>query len=136
MGHQHSKFSTTSSEEESSSSSSEVRKGSRLARFKNRLHFRRKTTNASSSTNKLLSANNFTGIALFSLLRAEMQFKDKWIACLSLGEQTFRTKSSQQKRNFCWNRTGLILQEFLSLRPTNCPAILLWDTVRLICLNF
>ncbi|XP_045817772.1 phosphatidylserine decarboxylase proenzyme 2-like isoform X1 [Trifolium pratense] len=90
MGHEHSKFS--SSPEDSSS----VRKGSRLARFKNRLHFRRKTTNASPSTHKLLSAGNFTGIALFALLRAEMQFKDKWIACLSLGEQTFRTKSSQQ----------------------------------------
>ncbi|WJX26286.1 phosphatidylserine decarboxylase [Trifolium repens] len=113
MGHQHSKFSTTSSEEESSSSSSEVRKGSRLARFKNRLHFRRKTTNASSSTNKLLSANNFTGIALFSLLRAEMQFKDKWIACLSLGEQTFRTKSSQQTDKPVWNsvKKKLLLEQ-------------------------
>ncbi|AES82019.1 hypothetical protein MTR_7g104390 [Medicago truncatula] len=49
------------------------------------------------STNKLLSAANFTGIALFALLYTEMQFKDKWIACLSLGVQTFRTKSSQQK---------------------------------------
>ncbi|KAK2393172.1 phosphatidylserine decarboxylase proenzyme [Trifolium repens] len=111
MGHQHSKFSTTSSEEESSSSSSEVRKGSRLARFKNRLHFRRKTTNASSSTNKLLSSNNFTGIALFALLRAEMQFKDKWIACLSLGEQTFRTKSSQQTDKPVWNSEKKLLLE-------------------------
>jgi hypothetical protein len=52
------------------------------------------------STNKLLSAANFTGIALFALLCTKMQFKDKWIACLSLGEQTFRTKSSQQLVQF------------------------------------
>ncbi|WJX21989.1 phosphatidylserine decarboxylase [Trifolium repens] len=112
MGHEHSKFSNSSEEESSSSSSSsQVRKGSRLARFKNRLHFRRKTTNASSSTNKLLSANNFTGIALFALLRAEMQFKDKWIACLSLGEQTFRTKSSQQTDKPVWNSEKKLLLE-------------------------
>ncbi|XP_045814696.1 phosphatidylserine decarboxylase proenzyme 2-like isoform X2 [Trifolium pratense] len=106
MGHEHSKFS--SSPEDSSSS---VRKGSRLARFKNRLHFRRKTTNASPSTHKLLSAGNFTGIALFALLRAEMQFKDKWIACLSLGEQTFRTKSSQQTDKPVWNSEKKLLLE-------------------------
>ncbi|XP_045817773.1 phosphatidylserine decarboxylase proenzyme 2-like isoform X2 [Trifolium pratense] len=105
MGHEHSKFS--SSPEDSSS----VRKGSRLARFKNRLHFRRKTTNASPSTHKLLSAGNFTGIALFALLRAEMQFKDKWIACLSLGEQTFRTKSSQQTDKPVWNSEKKLLLE-------------------------
>ncbi|GAU40123.1 hypothetical protein TSUD_389720 [Trifolium subterraneum] len=108
MGHEHSKFSSSSAEDSSPSSE---RKGSRLARFKNRLHFRRKTTNASSSTNKLLSAGNFTGIALFALLRAEMQFKDKWIACLSLGEQTFRTKSSEQTDKPVWNSEKKLLLE-------------------------
>ncbi|AES93983.1 seven transmembrane MLO family protein [Medicago truncatula] len=48
------------------------------------------------STNKLLSTSNFIGIALFALICTEMQFKGKWIACLSFGVQTFRTKSSQQ----------------------------------------
>lgn len=52
------------------------------------------------STNKLLFAANFTGTALFALLCTEMQFKDKWIVCLSLGEQTFSTKSSQQLVQF------------------------------------
>ncbi|CAI8591462.1 unnamed protein product [Vicia faba] len=107
MGHEHSKLS-------SSSSSESEGKGSRLDRFKHRLHFRRKTasaTNAHSSTNKLLSANNFTGIALFALLRAEMQFKDKWIACLSLGEQTFRTKCSENTDKPVWNSEKKLLLE-------------------------
>lgn len=31
-----------------------------------------------------------------SVLQAEMEFKDKWIACVSLGEQTFRTNTSDR----------------------------------------
>ncbi|XP_058771769.1 phosphatidylserine decarboxylase proenzyme 2-like isoform X2 [Vicia villosa] len=105
MGHEHSKPSSTSEPDG---------KGSRLDRFKHRLHFHRKTasaTNAHSSTHKLLSANNFTGIALFALLRAEMQFKDKWIACLSLGEQTFRTKCSENTDKPVWNSEKKLLLE-------------------------
>lgn len=28
--------------------------------------------------------------------QAEMQFKDRWFACLSLGERTYRTETSDQ----------------------------------------
>ncbi|KAG5136979.1 hypothetical protein JHK82_021710 [Glycine max] len=85
MGHEHSKLSEG--------------KGSRRARFKERLrlHFRRRRSGNGSSDHKLLHADNFAGIALLALLRAEMKFKDKWIACLSLGEQTFRTNTSDQE---------------------------------------
>ncbi|XP_004485545.1 phosphatidylserine decarboxylase proenzyme 2-like isoform X2 [Cicer arietinum] len=101
MGHEHSKLSSESKQ-----------KGSRLARFKHRLHFHRKSSkSSSSSTHKLLSADTFTGIALFTLLRAEMQFKDKWIACISLGEQTFRTKSSQHTDKPLWNSEKKLLLE-------------------------
>lgn len=31
-----------------------------------------------------------------ALFQAEMKFKDKWLACISLGEQTFRTHVSDQ----------------------------------------
>lgn len=59
MGHQHSKLSSSEG------------KGSRLARLKQRLHLRRRNGNASSSASgkKLLSADNFAGIALLTLLR-------------------------------------------------------------------
>lgn len=113
MGHEHSKLSSSSSSSSSESAGESGKKGSRRARLKNRLHLHRhrKTPSSSSSTNKLISAETFTGIALFALLRAEMQFKDKWIACLSLGEQTFRTKSSDQTDKPVWNSEKKLLLE-------------------------
>ncbi|XP_024632539.1 phosphatidylserine decarboxylase proenzyme 2 isoform X1 [Medicago truncatula] len=103
MGHEYSKL---------SESTGEGNKGSRRARLKNRLHLHRhRKTPSTSSSNKLLSVDTFTGIALFALLRAEMQFKDKWIACLSLGEQTFRTKSSDQTDKPVWNSEKKLLLE-------------------------
>lgn len=106
MGHEHSKL---------SESRGEGNKGSRRARLKNRLHLhrhRKTPSSSSSSSNKLLSVDTFTGIALFALLRAEMQFKDKWIACLSLGEQTFRTKSSDQTDKPVWNSVSSLFLSF------------------------
>jgi len=111
MGHEHSKLSSSSSSSESGESG-ENKKGSRRARLKNRLHLHRHRKTPSSSSNKLLSVDTFTGIALFALLRAEMQFKDKWIACLSLGEQTFRTKSSDQTDKPVWNSVSTLLSYF------------------------
>ncbi|XP_061364565.1 phosphatidylserine decarboxylase proenzyme 3-like isoform X1 [Gastrolobium bilobum] len=109
MGHEHSKL-----------SSSEPKR-SRRARFKERLrlghYLHRKTGNGSASSSssasarKPLSADNFAGIALLTLLRAEMKFKDKWIACLSLGEQTFRTKTSDQTDKPVWNSEKKLLLE-------------------------
>ncbi|KAL1336283.1 phosphatidylserine decarboxylase proenzyme 2 isoform X1 [Arachis hypogaea] len=118
MGHGDSKLSSSSVTE---------KKASRRARFKQRLHIghyiRHRTANSngnangngngkgSSSSQKLISADNFAGIALFTLLRAEMQFKDKWIACLSLGEQTFRTKTSDNTDKPVWNSEKKLLLE-------------------------
>ncbi|KAL5176135.1 Phosphatidylserine decarboxylase proenzyme 2 [Glycine soja] len=99
MGHEHSKLSEG--------------KGSRRARFKERLrlHFRRRRSGNGSSDHKLLHADNFAGIALLALLRAEMKFKDKWIACLSLGEQTFRTNTSDHTDKPLWNSEKKLLLE-------------------------
>ncbi|PON76065.1 hypothetical protein PanWU01x14_037810 [Parasponia andersonii] len=87
-------------------------KDSSLSRFKERLHLhgvrrhlhfhshgQRGGGSGSSSSalrTKLLNAEHFAGIALLSLRRAEMKFKDKWLACVSFGEQTFRTQISDQ----------------------------------------
>ena len=38
---------------------------------------------------------NLSG-GLLLMMQAQMQFKDKWFACVSLGEQTFRTVTSVQ----------------------------------------
>lgn len=37
--------------------------------------------------------------ACLVILKAEMKFKDKWMACISFGEQTFRTEVSDQLSN-------------------------------------
>ena len=89
----------------------------RFSRMKQKLHFHSKDqhhphlrrifrrisvsrgngSSSSSSALKLVNAENFAGIALLTLIRADMQqFKDKWIACVSFGEQTFRTHISDQ----------------------------------------
>lgn len=46
-----------------------------------------------SSDRAILSVVNLSG-RLLLMTQAEMKFKDKWFACVSLGEQTFRTVTS------------------------------------------
>ncbi|KAL5537405.1 hypothetical protein UlMin_046356, partial [Ulmus minor] len=42
---------------------------------------------------------------------AEMKFKDKWLACVSFGEQTFRTETSDQTDKPSWNSEQKLLLE-------------------------
>lgn len=102
-----------SSKEESAAAASESSKGgSRRSRLKQRLHRRRhRSRSNSSSHNKRLAAEDFAGIALLTLLRAEMKFKDRWLACLSFGEQTFRTQTSDQTDKPVWNSEKKLLLE-------------------------
>ncbi|CAN1848807.1 Phosphatidylserine decarboxylase proenzyme 2 [Linum perenne] len=138
MGNDSSKYS-------SSSSSSPEEKGQRstkLSAMAQKLHirdrpdsrrrrlrsclFRRSSTDNDSSTSagrgqsigKLLSVEDFAGIALLTLISAEMKFKDKWLACVSLGEQTFRTEISDQLS------FSQFLQEKKLLLEKNGPHIL------------
>ncbi|KAJ0077828.1 hypothetical protein Patl1_36955 [Pistacia atlantica] len=94
-----------SSKDSSSSDSSTNEKPSRLSRFKQKLHFRRPRNNGSTSLSlqKLFNADDFAGIALLTLIGAEMKFEDKWLACVSLGEQTFRTEKSDNTDKPIWN---------------------------------
>ncbi|CAJ1963547.1 unnamed protein product [Sphenostylis stenocarpa] len=105
MGHEHSKLSEP--------------KGSRRARFKERLrsHFHRRPSGNGdgSSAHKPLSADNFAGIALLAVLHAEMKFKDKWIACVSLGEQTFRTNTSDSTDKPVWNSVSTLNRDCFKL---------------------
>ncbi|XP_061988258.1 phosphatidylserine decarboxylase proenzyme 3-like [Rosa rugosa] len=87
-----------------SESSSKAGGGSSRSRLKQRLHRRRRRSRSNSSSHhKCLAAEDFVGIALLTLVRAEMKFKDKWLACLSFGEQTFRTQISDQTDKPVWN---------------------------------
>ncbi|KAL6329820.1 hypothetical protein AAG906_037532 [Vitis piasezkii] len=78
---------------------------SRVARFWRKIHHS-SHRHVSSSHNKRLAAEDFAGIALLTLHGAEMKFKDKWLACVSVGEQTFRTETSDQTDKPVWNSTN------------------------------
>nr|GMD80644.1 phosphatidylserine decarboxylase proenzyme 2-like [Ipomoea batatas] len=103
MGHAASKSDTSSSDSDSGDS----QRPSRIRRFGQRLrlrpslrrhcrHARRKKTTSGSHSAKLLSEEDFAGIARLRLVNATMKFKDKWLACVTLGFQTFRTHTSDQ----------------------------------------
>ncbi|XP_012436009.1 phosphatidylserine decarboxylase proenzyme 2 isoform X1 [Gossypium raimondii] len=107
MGHGSSK------EDGSSSSSDEDAKPSRISRVKQRLrrHRLRRRRGSDSSHKKLFAAEDFAGIAHLTLINAEMKFKDKWLACVSFGEQTFRTNVSNETDKPVWNCERKLLLE-------------------------
>ncbi|KAL5787621.1 hypothetical protein ACOSP7_004570 [Xanthoceras sorbifolium] len=101
----------------SSKNSSSDEKISRISKLTQKLHLhhhlRRPRGNGSSSAshNKVLAAEDFTGIALITIIGAEMKFKDKWLACVSLGEQAFRSDISDQTDKPIWNSEKKLLLE-------------------------
>lgn len=66
---------------------------------------------ATTSHKKYIKEEDFAGIALIRLINAEMKFKDKWLACISFGEQTFRTQISDQTSKPIWNSEKKLLLE-------------------------
>ncbi|XP_019232956.1 PREDICTED: phosphatidylserine decarboxylase proenzyme 2-like isoform X3 [Nicotiana attenuata] len=115
MGHVSSKSDSSSGDSADGGS-----KPSRMRRLGRRLHlhshhFRRRsrahTTGSHSHTTKILKEEDFAGIALIRIISAEMKFKDKWLVCISLGEQTFRTHVSDQTDKPTWNSEKKLLLE-------------------------
>ncbi|KAG6406800.1 hypothetical protein SASPL_134411 [Salvia splendens] len=105
MGHGSSKDETQDDSADASGSTT-----SRIQRLRQRLHrhrphFRRlhRGSGPGSQLKKLLKEEDFAGIALLCIIGAEMRIKDKWLACVSLGEQTFRTAISDQTDQPVWN---------------------------------
>lgn len=60
---------------------------------------------------KLVSADDFAGIALLTLISAKMTFKDKWLASVTLGEQTFCTNITENTEEPVWNSEKKLLLE-------------------------
>lgn len=107
MGHGNSKTASDSSDE-----SSDGAKPSRRERIKRKFHLHRHhKRHGSAAASKLLKEEDFAGIALVRIISAEMKFKDKWLACISLGEQTFRTHVSDQTDKPVWNSEKKLLLE-------------------------
>ncbi|KAF8019993.1 hypothetical protein BT93_G0628 [Corymbia citriodora subsp. variegata] len=83
----------------------------RKSRFRQRLRFHRHSRSDNGSAAHLKSADDFAGIALLTLRSAEMGFKDRWLACVSFGEQTFRTAISDHTDKPAWNAEKKLLLE-------------------------
>uniref|UniRef100_A0A0E0JTW7 phosphatidylserine decarboxylase n=1 Tax=Oryza punctata TaxID=4537 RepID=A0A0E0JTW7_ORYPU len=77
---------------------------SRFERFRRRLRLRHRDRAgrlpdgdaSESGTGRAIAVEEFAGIARIRIVKADMQFKDKFIACLSLGERTYRTEKSDK----------------------------------------
>ncbi|VFQ76346.1 unnamed protein product [Cuscuta campestris] len=102
------------------SSSNSAARSSRAAKFRQRLHLHRhhfrhsrkgSSSDSGSHLSKLLKEDDFAGIACLRLVNAEMKFKDKWLACISLGLQTFRTHISDHTDKPTWNSERKLLLE-------------------------
>ncbi|CAH2069658.1 unnamed protein product [Thlaspi arvense] len=85
----------------------------KLQRFRSHRHLRsRCSRNAAGIANqRAVTAEDFSGIALLTLIGADMKFKDKWLACVSFGEQTFRTEVSDTTEKPIWNSEKKLLLE-------------------------
>ncbi|GKV11105.1 hypothetical protein SLEP1_g22389 [Rubroshorea leprosula] len=104
------------SKDENDDSSSSESKSSRISRLKQKLHLhsghQHHKHGSTSLSRKLHAAEDFTGIAFLTLIGAEMKFKDKWLACVSFGEQTFRTNITDQTEKPIWKcETKLLLEK-------------------------
>ncbi|XP_010443394.1 PREDICTED: phosphatidylserine decarboxylase proenzyme 2-like [Camelina sativa] len=86
----------------------------KLQKFRtHRRHLRSRCSRNSAGVvnQKAVSAENFSGIALLTLIGADIKFKDKWLACVSFGEQTFRTEISDTTEKPSWNSEKKLLLE-------------------------
>ncbi|PIN09573.1 Phosphatidylserine decarboxylase [Handroanthus impetiginosus] len=111
MGHGNSKQEIPDESTDSSGSTT-----SRVQKLRQRLHlhrphFRLHGRGSDSGLGKILKEEDFAGIAFFRLIGAEMKFKDKWLACVSLGEQTFRTGISDHTDRPVWNSEKKLVLE-------------------------
>uniref|UniRef100_A0A0D9VAJ8 Phosphatidylserine decarboxylase proenzyme 2 n=1 Tax=Leersia perrieri TaxID=77586 RepID=A0A0D9VAJ8_9ORYZ len=96
---------------------------SRFERFRRRLRLRHRDRDrgggrdSASESGRAIAVDEFAGIARIRIVKADMQFKDKFIACLSLGERTYRTEKSDNTSTPVWNSEKKVVVE------TNGPHI-------------
>uniref|UniRef100_A0A1D1YH95 Phosphatidylserine decarboxylase proenzyme 2 n=1 Tax=Anthurium amnicola TaxID=1678845 RepID=A0A1D1YH95_9ARAE len=88
----------------------EAAEPSRRSRILRRFRFRHRSSN-SNPLLKNLTVDDFAGIARIELISAEMKFKDKWFACLSLGERTYRTPTSDHMDKPVWKSEQKVVLE-------------------------
>ncbi|KQK11648.1 hypothetical protein BRADI_2g61400v3 [Brachypodium distachyon] len=103
---------------------------SRFARFRTRLRLRHRHSARDSDRDRdgaaadsgsrpavAVAADEFAGIARIRIVKADMRLKDKFFACLSLGERTYRTETSDNTHRPVWNSEKKVVVE------TNGPHI-------------
>ncbi|KAJ6817170.1 phosphatidylserine decarboxylase proenzyme 3-like isoform X1 [Iris pallida] len=83
---------------------------SRFSRFRRRLRLHRRGGPAPHPLRNL-AVEDFAGIARIEIIGAEMKFKDRWLACLSLGERTYRTAVSEHTKKPVWKSEKKVVLE-------------------------
>eukprot|EP00268_Persea_americana_P040740 TRINITY_DN4051_c0_g1_i1.p1 TRINITY_DN4051_c0_g1~~TRINITY_DN4051_c0_g1_i1.p1 ORF type:complete len:651 (-),score=103.53 TRINITY_DN4051_c0_g1_i1:858-2810(-) len=108
MGHGSSKSGVVEHSDGKDESSS-----SRISRLRRRFRLHHRSSNGSDPNLQLknISAQDFSGIALIQIIGAEMKFKDRWFACVSLGERTFRTDKSDHTDKPVWKSEKKLVLE-------------------------
>ncbi|KAG8053875.1 hypothetical protein GUJ93_ZPchr0001g30650 [Zizania palustris] len=87
---------------------------SRFERFRRRLRLRHRDRSRSADaaeSGRAIAADEFAGIVRIRIVKADMQFKDKFFACLSLGERTYRTEKSDSTSRPVWNSEKKVVVE-------------------------
>ncbi|KAK1299918.1 hypothetical protein QJS10_CPB13g00826 [Acorus calamus] len=84
---------------------------SRFSRFRKRLHLHRLHRHKHSDDDYNSGSDDFVGIALIQIIGAEMKFKDRWLACLSIGERTYRTAISDHTEKPTWKSGKKVILE-------------------------
>ncbi|KAG1369972.1 phosphatidylserine decarboxylase proenzyme 2 [Cocos nucifera] len=98
-----------SGEPSAASTAAEAPVPSRFSRFRRRFRFHRRSSDPLLVKN--LDAEDFAGIARIVIIGAEMKFKDRWLACLSLGERTYRTAISDHTEKPVWKSEKKVILE-------------------------
>ncbi|KAG6552239.1 hypothetical protein Mapa_006088 [Marchantia paleacea] len=108
-GHSHGKGEEEEEKEEQNGSNRPRLAGGGGSRHRLMRAFR--STGSKNELRKSIKQEQFSGIVRITLFSAEMRFKDKWFACVSLGEQTFRTATSSNTDKPQWNSKKNIVLE-------------------------
>lgn len=86
-------------------------KPSRLSRFRRRFRSNRHRPVSDPLLLTNLGPEDFVGVARIEIISAKMKFKDRWIACLSIGERTYRTEVSDQTDEPVWKSEKKVILE-------------------------
>ncbi|CAM6085605.1 unnamed protein product [Calypogeia fissa] len=114
MGQAHSHIGRAGGSDEDEGEGSSGKSRPRLAgasRSRLRRALRGGLTGSNGHLRESIKHEQFSGVVRITLYSAEMQFRDTWFACVSIGRQTFRTATSTQTDRPVWKSRKTVVLE-------------------------